>query len=93
MIGRLGLRLALRALWAHRFRSLLTALSVLLGCAAIVFMSSLAKSGFATLRKSIEDMGGARLLLVAPKQPERTEKRARSYERGLTEADAERRSA
>jgi putative ABC transport system permease protein len=90
VIGRLGLGVALRALWAHRFRSLLTALSVLLGCAAIVFMSSLAKSGFATLRKSIEDMGGARLLLVAPREPERAEKRARSYERGLTEADAER---
>jgi putative ABC transport system permease protein len=86
----LGLRVAARALWAHRFRSALTALSVMLGCAAIVLMSSLTKSGFQTLRKGIEDMGGARLLLIAPKLPERGLVRSRSYESGLTEEDMRR---
>jgi putative ABC transport system permease protein len=87
---RLGLGVAVRALWVHRFRSSLTGLSVLLGCAAIVLMMSLAESGFLTLRRGIEEMGGARLLLVAPKQPERALVRARGYKQGLTEADAER---
>lgn len=87
MMERLGLRVAARALWAHRFRTSLTGLSVLLGCGAIVLMSSLAESGFITLRKGIEEMGGARLLLVAPKQPERAVVQARAYERGLTESD------
>jgi putative ABC transport system permease protein len=35
-------------------------------------------------------MGGARLLIVAPKQPERALVRARAYRRGLTDADVER---
>jgi putative ABC transport system permease protein len=87
MMETLGLGAAGRALWAHRFRSSLTGLSVLLGCAAIVLMSSLAESGFSTLRRGIEEMGGARLLLVAPKQPERSLVQARAYKRGLTDAD------
>ncbi len=80
-----ALRLAARALAAHRFRALLTLLSVAIGAFAIVLMSSLALSGFETLKSGIEEVGGARMLLLVPKQPERAEAKARAYEAGLTE--------
>lgn len=84
-----ALAMAARALWAHRFRSLLTVTSITLGAFAIVLMSSLAESGLATLWKTVEDLGGGRMLLFVPKTPEREENRAASYERGLTRLDRE----
>ena len=83
------LGLAARALQAHRFRALLTVLSVAIGAFAIVLMSSLAQSGFATLKRSIEQVGGARMLLIVPKTPEREEVKGRAYRLGLTERDAD----
>ncbi len=83
-----NLRVAARSLWLHRVRSALTVLSVTSGCFAIVFMSSLAQSAFETLRRGVEELGGARIVLIVPKEPERaSEVRARSYPRGLTERD------
>ncbi len=81
------LRIARKVLWAHRFRSLLTVLSVTFGAFSIVLMSSLAESGLATLSKGIEDLGGARLVDVGVKNPERAEGKTASYSRGITVAD------
>ena len=81
------LRIARRVLWAHRFRSLLTVLSVTFGAFSIVLMSSLAESGLATLSAGIEELGGARLVDIAVKNPERAEARRISYTRGLTVED------
>ncbi len=87
VMGTLGM--AARALRAHVFRSFLTVLSITIGTFAIVLMSSLAESGLATIRFGIEDLGGARLLLVAPRPPERAESKQGSYERGLSRRDRE----
>lgn len=65
------LRVAARALSAHRFRSTLTVSSITLGAFSIVLMSSLANSGLTTLVKDIEEVGGARIILIVPKKPER----------------------
>lgn len=65
------LRIAARALSAHRFRSILTVSSITLGAFSIVLMSSLANSGLTTLAKDIEELGGARIILIVPKKPER----------------------
>jgi putative ABC transport system permease protein len=73
------LSVAARSLWANRFRSALSLLSIAIGAFAIVFMSSLAKSGFETLRRGIEELGGARLLFVVPKQPEREKDKQSAY--------------
>lgn len=75
---------ALRSLRQHAVRSTLTLVSIGIGCFGIVSMTSLAESGFASLEKSIEEMGGARLLMFVPKRPERAETRAQSYDLGLT---------
>ena len=84
------LRLATQALVASRGRSILTVLSITVGAFAIVVMSSLAESGLKTLERGIEDLGGARILFVAQKSPERGEAKQSSYARGLTLADRDR---
>ena len=80
-------RIAVRALRAHLFRSFLTTLSILIGGFSIVLMSSLAASGLATLSRGIEDLGGARLVLVSGKSPERAMRKTTSYASGITFKD------
>ncbi|MDF2696481.1 MAG: Macrolide-specific ABC-type efflux carrier [Labilithrix sp.] len=82
--------MALGSLAQSRGRSVLTVLSITIGAFAIVVMSSLAESGLATLNRGIEELGGARLLLVVPKAPERGEVKQVAYARGLTLTDRER---
>ncbi|HEU4407664.1 MAG TPA: ABC transporter permease [Polyangiaceae bacterium] len=81
------LRMALSELWAHRLRSALTSLSITVGAFTIVFMSSLADSGLRSLMRSINELGGGRMLLVSSKSPERAAQKAQSYEKGLRPAD------
>src|SRR5215216_1282271 len=84
------LRMALGALASNRARSALTVLSITIGAFAIVVMSSLAESGLVTLQRSIEELGGARILMVLQKTPERAEAKQAAYARGLTLNDRER---
>jgi putative ABC transport system permease protein len=81
------LRIAQKVLRTHKFRSILTVLSITIGAFSIVLMSSLAQSGLTTLVKNIEEIGGARLLFVSPKKPQRMERKAESYTSGITLAD------
>jgi putative ABC transport system permease protein len=81
------LRMAVAELWAHRLRSGLTSLSITIGAFTIVFMSSLAQSGLRSLMGSIDELGGGRMLLVAPKEPDRGAAKSANYERGLRPAD------
>jgi len=81
------LRIAQKVLRTHKFRSILTVLSITIGAFSIVLMSSLAQSGLTTLVKNIEEIGGARLLFVSPKKPVRMERKAASYTSGITLAD------
>lgn len=84
------LRMAASALAANRGRSVLTVLSITIGAFAIVVMSSLAESGLNTLARGIEDLGGARILLMWPKKPERGEGKAFAYATGIRPVDRER---
>lgn len=79
--------MAARALAAHRIRSFLTIWSISIGTFTIVFMTSLAENGLATLARGIEELGGARLVLVTPREPERALAKRDAYEAGLTRAD------
>ena len=65
------LRIAARALSANRFRSSLTVFSIFIGAFLIVLMSSLANSGLTSLAQDIENLGGARIILVMPRKPTR----------------------
>ncbi|MFO0675109.1 MAG: ABC transporter permease [Polyangiaceae bacterium] len=78
---------AARSLSGNRFRSLLTVLSILTGTFAIVLMTSLAESALGTIEHGIEELGGAKLLLVGTKNPERAEAKAGAYARGFRTVD------
>ncbi|WP_437867290.1 ABC transporter permease [Sorangium sp. So ce363] len=84
------LAIAAKALSAHKLRSLLTVLSITLGAFAIVLMTSLAEGGLLTLGRGIEQLGGARLILVVPKAPERAERKKTMYVTGFTRRDRDR---
>ncbi len=81
------LTMALRALLGRKLRSGLTVLSIFLGAFSIVVMTSLADSGLGTLMKDVEDLGGARLMLLSPKQPERMKAKAALSPGHLTDED------
>jgi putative ABC transport system permease protein len=81
------LAIAAKALSAHKLRSALTVLSITIGAFAIVLMSSLAESGLTTLSRGIEELGGARLILLAPKVPERAEQKQGMYAAGFERKD------
>lgn len=85
-----NLRLAASAVAGTRGRSALTVLSITIGAFAIVVMSSLAESGLATISRGIEELGGARIVLVVPKKPERGEAKQDAYAPGLSLNDRER---
>jgi putative ABC transport system permease protein len=83
------LRVGWTVIALHKFRSALTLLSIAIGTFSVVLMSSLAASGTTTLQKGLEDLGGARMVILFPKDPEKAERKRTSYTRGLTLADAE----
>jgi putative ABC transport system permease protein len=79
-------RIAWGEVKAHALRSSVTLLSVASAVAAVIFLGSLARSGTASLKRGIEDIGGARLIAVFPKTSERTKK---GFGRPLSFDDAE----
>jgi putative ABC transport system permease protein len=78
------LRVGWTVLTMHKFRSALTVVSIAIGTFSIVVMSSLAASGTTTMTRGIEAIGGARMVIVFPKDPEKAQKKRSSYTRGLT---------
>lgn len=82
-----NLKLSLKSLWAHKMRSFLTVLSITIGVAAIVAMTSLAKSGLATLTRGIEEIGGTRFIWIVPDEPEIAPEKRGSYARRMTMGD------
>jgi putative ABC transport system permease protein len=84
------IRMAASALAANRARSILTVLSITIGAFAIVMMSSLAESGLNTLKLGIEQLGGARMILVWSKTPEKAPEKANAYTKGIRPVDAQR---
>lgn len=82
------LRVGWTVLSIHKFRSALTLISIAIGTFSIVLMSSLAASGTTTIARALEDMGGARLVVIFPRPPRKAEKKVASSLRGLTVEDA-----
>ncbi len=80
------LRIAWAILYGQKFRSLLTVGSITIGVFSIVFMSSLAEAGFATLNAGIEEVGGARILALWSRQPDEPARQA-SYWSGISRQD------
>lgn len=81
------IKLALRTLRSQKFRTLLTTLSVTIGAFSIVVMMSLAQSGHRTLSRSIEELGGMRLILWIPKEGDLSARDKSLYDDGFTQED------
>ena len=81
--------LAVATIRAQRLRSALTVLAIAIGTAAVILLTSLAQSGLATLVRGLEEMGGARVVLLWSDDPQAGAQKKSNYLRGLTRADAE----
>ena len=79
-----ALRVALGALVGHRFRTVLTMLSIVIGAFAIVLMVSLAQSGLATLQHGMEELGGSRVILIGSRPSEKQVGKQGTYPTGFT---------
>ena len=64
-----ALRTGWHAIVSHRLRTLLTAVTVALGAAAIACLLSLSSSVFATILSGVEAVGGHRMIFLTPRQP------------------------
>jgi putative ABC transport system permease protein len=82
-----GFKIAWRSLSSRKGRSLLTLSTVGIGCFAIVLAASLAASGLESLKQSIEELGGARLIIIEPKLAETAEKKRAQSDAEIDEED------
>jgi putative ABC transport system permease protein len=79
--------MAWSSLESRKGRSFLTLSTVAIGCFAIVLAASLAASGLESLKQSIEELGGARLILIEPKLAETAEKKQSESDAEIDEDD------
>ncbi|QEL16110.1 ABC transporter permease [Limnoglobus roseus] len=85
-------RVGLRALAAHRLRSMLTALGIVLGVASVIVMLAVGEAARYQALKQLEDLGANTILLrsVKPAEDQSERKGADLFAYGLTYADLER---
>ncbi len=82
-------RVGLRALAAHRLRSMLTALGIVLGVASVIVMLAVGEAARYQALKQLEDLGANTILLrsVKPAEDQSERKGADLFAYGLTFAD------
>lgn len=81
--------LAMAQIKIHPMRSALTLLTIAIGTASIIAMSSLAQSGLTTLVRGVEDLGGTRFIMVLSEPPRLAKRKADHWVQGLTQDDRE----
>ena len=81
--------LALDTLRANRLRAALTVLAIALGVGAVIVLTSVAQSGLATMTRGLEELGGARLVMLWAEEPKEAARKQGNYTRGLTRDDIE----
>lgn len=63
--------IAIQSIISHKLRSALTLSSIVIGVMCIIVMSSLATSGLNTLTKTIDSLGGSRIIFLFQYYPEK----------------------
>jgi putative ABC transport system permease protein len=85
------IRLGLGNLWLHRLRSLLTALGIIFGVAAVIIMVSIGEGSKRQALARIERLGAKNIIVRSSKPPESSQAqgnpRGRGLRYGLTRAD------
>jgi len=85
-------RLAVKSLWLHRLRSLLTVLGIVFGVCSVIAMLAIGEGASFEAQEQIKNLGSQNIILRSAKPPEEqklSEKGSQSYllEYGLTYAD------
>lgn len=88
------IRLGLSNLWLHRLRSMLTALGIILGVAAVIIMVSIGEGSKRQALERIERLGAKNIIIRSQRPPESAQmgggrQQSRSSRYGLTWADFE----
>ena len=73
------LRLGLKNLRLHKLRSLLTALGIIFGVAAVIIMVAIGEGGKKAALQQVEQLGARNILVRSIKPPETTEASARTW--------------
>src|SRR3954466_4874254 len=89
------LRLALRSLWLHRLRSLLTVLGIVFGVCSVIAMLAIGEGASFEAQEQIKNLGSQNVILRSVKPPEEqkvSDRASQSYvlQYGMTYADIKR---
>jgi putative ABC transport system permease protein len=76
--------LGLKEIWAHKFRSLLTMLGIILGVSSLVAMSALVKGMESGMKEALIAVGGLEKVRVEPKDPPKEQRHLRDQAIGVT---------
>ncbi len=85
----LGLLIGLKEIWAHKFRSFLTMLGVILGVASLLSMFSLTAGIAKGMRDYMQQVGGLEKVNVIPQDPPMEQEGYAEISPGRTLGDAE----
>src|SRR5512142_1223988 len=88
-------RLALKSLWLHRLRSLLTVLGIVFGVCSVIAMLAIGEGASYKAQEEIKNLGSQNIILRSVKPPEEQKisdkgSQSRVLEYGLTYADVKR---
>ena len=85
----LGLLVGFKEIWAHKFRSILTMLGVILGVASLLSMFSLTAGIAKGMREYMQQVGGLEQVSVVPQEPPEEQQLFADTSPGRTVKDAE----
>src|ERR671915_599079 len=75
-------RLAVKSLWLHRLRSLLTVLGIVFGVCSVIAMLAIGEGASSAAQEEIKKMGSANIIIRAVKPPEDTKANTSTSGRG-----------
>src|SRR6478609_3956855 len=85
----LGFLIGLKEIWAHKFRSFLTMLGVILGVASLLSMFSLTAGIAKGMREYMQQVGGIERVGIIPQDPPEDQQLFADTSPGRTVEDAE----
>src|SRR5712692_2143932 len=86
--GRRSLQLALRSLWLHKLRSMLSVLGIIIGTGAVITLMAFGKGSMHEALEDIKRLGATNIIIRGAKPPEsNTTTQARVAVYGLTYQD------
>jgi putative ABC transport system permease protein len=89
--GRRSLILALRSLWLHKLRAILSVLGIIIGTAAVISLMAFGEGSMQDALEDIKRMGATNIIIrsVKPSEDSSTARRTRVATYGLTRQDYE----